>query len=594
MKNSILILSVLFCCNLLFGCSDSDETESQQFPPKLISIIPKAGSTGGTAIISGVYFSDVIGENEVFINGVQAEITEATHNRLIIALPDNPIGTYSVKVAVKGETTEGLKFTYASPQAPPELAVLQVMPSSAYVGDIVTLIGQCFSTTSTENTVTINGVAAEVKEATASQLKIVIPDTKEGSYPICVKTGDKEAKSPLFTYLHIVKLTTSSIAPARGKAGDEITLSGEGFGDTVEENVVTVNGKQAVVKSVTATTLTFILPENPVGTYPVKVTVADKTVENLSFTYEDFSYTVATVAGNSATTSTDGKGTAASFKFPQSLALAPNGDIWISERGNNAIRKMDGTYNVSTVAKSGTVTFSAPWQGNFDAAGSYYVANKALNNIIKITQDGTCSVFSAGTTFKSPMSVIFDANNNMYVADRDNKAVKKIAPNGTVTSYDMSTLKSGPNCMAVDKKGRIFVGTGGTYRLHMFDTDGTLKTVFGTGVVHTAATYSDGEPNDLSKATMGATFGIAFGPDEVLYITDYTLHTIRTLTPNADGDYTKGTLKTIAGIPGTKGKADGAALTATFNCPVSVLVTNGIIYVADEQNHLIRSITVNK
>lgn len=58
--------------------------------------------------------------------------------------------------------------------------------------------------------------------------------------------------------------------------------------------------------------------------------------------------------------------------------------------------------------------------------------------------------------------------------------------------------------MAVDKKGRIFVGTGGTYQLHMFDTDGTLKTVFGTGVVPTAATYSDGEQNDLSKATMGA------------------------------------------------------------------------------------------
>ena len=39
----------------------------------------------------------------------------------------------------------------------------------------------------------------------------------------------------------------------------------------------------------------------------------------------------------------------------------------------------------------------------------------------------------------------------------------------------MSSLKAGPNCMAVDKKGRIFVGTGGTYQLHMFDTDGTLK-----------------------------------------------------------------------------------------------------------------------
>lgn len=593
MKNSILILSVVFCCNLFFGCSDSDETKSQQFPPKLISIIPKAGSTGGTAIISGVYFSDVIGENEVFINGVQAEITDATHNRLVIALPDNPLGTYSIKVAVKGETAEGLKFTYASPQAPPELAVLQVMPSSAYAGDMVTLIGQCFSTTPTENQVTINGVVAEVKEATASQLKIIIPGTEEGSYPICVKTGDKEVKSPLFTYLHTVTLTTSSIAPARGKAGDEITLSGEGFGNTVEENIVTVNGKQAVVKSVTATTLAFIMPENPVGTYPIKVTVADKTVENLSFTYEDLSYTVETVAGNSATTSTDGKGTAASFKFPQGLALAPNGDIWIAERGNNTIRKMDQEYNVSTVAKSGTVRFNAPWQGGFNPSGIYYVANKASNNIIKITQDGTCSVFSAETTFKSPMSVTFDANGNMYIADRDNKAVKKITSDGAVTNYDMSSLKAGPNCMAVDKKGRIFVGTGSTYQLHMFDTDGTLKTVFGTGVKPTVATYSDGDPNNLSQATMGATFGIAFGPDEVLYITDYTMHTIRTLTPDAEGDYTKGTLKTIAGIPGTKGKIDGSALTATFNCPASVLVSDKV-YIADEQNHLIRSITINK
>jgi hypothetical protein len=156
----------------------------------------------------------------------------------------------------------------------------------------------------------------------------------------------KEAESPLFTYLHTVTLTTSSLAPTRGKAGEEIVISGEGFGMTIEENIVSINGKPATVKAVTATTLSIIIPENPSGTYPVKVTVADKTVENLSFTYEDLSYTVETVAGNSATTSTDGKGTAASFKFPQGLALAPNGDIWIAERGNNTIRKMDQEYNV--------------------------------------------------------------------------------------------------------------------------------------------------------------------------------------------------------------------------------------------------------
>ena len=104
------------------------------------------------------------------------EIIDATQNRLVIALPNNPEGTYSIKVSVKGEVVEGLKFTYATPQAPPELAVLQVMPSSAYAGDLVTLIGQCFSTVVSENQVTINGVTAEVKEATSSQLKIIIPN----------------------------------------------------------------------------------------------------------------------------------------------------------------------------------------------------------------------------------------------------------------------------------------------------------------------------------------------------------------------------------------------------------------------------------
>lgn len=100
--------------------------------------------------------------------------------------------------------------------------------------------------------------------------------------------------------------------------------------------------------------------------------------------------------------------------------------------------------------------------------------------------------------------------------------------------------------------------------------------------------------DDHDKATMGPTFGIAFGPGMmILCITDYTMHTIRTLTPDAEGDYTKGTLKTIAGIPGTKGKIDGSALTATFNCPASVLVSDKV-YIADEQNHLIRTITVNK
>ena len=595
MKNSILILSILFCCNLLCGCSDSDETDSRQFPPKLISIIPKAGSTGGTAIISGVYFSETVTDNKVFINGVQAEISDATNNRLVITLPDNPNGEYTVKVSVKEQPVEGLKITYATAPAPPELTVLQVMPSSAYAGDEVLLIGQCFSSSVDENEVTINGVKAEVKEVvSSSQLRIIIPDTQEGTYPIRVKVGNKEANSPLFTYLHIITLTTTSLTPITGNPGDEVVLTGEGFGSKPSDVKVTVNGKEAEVKEVTPGTLTIVMPENEPGRYPVVVTTEEKTVDNLSFTYLDkTTYTVATVAGSGTAGSANGTGAAASFKFPETLSLAPDGSIWIVER-NNAVRRMDKDFNVTTVASG--ASFKSSYSGAFDKNGNLYVANKDLKNIVKVTANGTTTVFTCQTTFSAPMGIAFDNDNCLYVADRDAKKIFKLTIDGELRmTYDMSDEKQGPCAIAVDKKGRVLAANGASFKLFMFETDGTKRTIFGNGIKPVAETYSDGEPGDLSKATMGIVFGsLSFDDSGTLYFGDWNCHTIRSLTPDANGDYSEGTLKTIAGLPLKPGKTDGAGQNATFKNPAGLLVNGNIIYVADEQNNLIRSITINK
>ena len=595
MKNSILILSILFCCNLLCGCSDSDETDSRQFPPKLISIIPKAGSTGGTAIISGVYFSETVTDNKVFINGVQAEISDATNNRLVITLPDNPNGEYTVKVSVKEQTVEGLKITYATAPAPPELTVLQVMPSSAYAGDEVLLIGQCFSSSVDENEVTINGVKAEVKEVvSSSQLRIIIPDTQEGTYPIRVKVGNKEANSPLFTYLHIITLTTTSLTPITGNPGDEVVLTGEGFGSKPSDVKVTVNGKEAEVKEVTPGTLTIVMPENEPGRYPVVVTTEEKTVDNLSFTYLDkTTYTVATVAGSGTAGSANGTGAAASFKFPETLSLAPDGSIWIVER-NNAVRRMDKDFNVTTVASG--ASFKSSYSGAFDKNGNLYVANKDLKNIVKVTANGTTTVFTCQTTFSAPMGIAFDNDNCLYVADRDAKKIFKLTIDGELRmTYDMSDEKQGPCAIAVDKKGRVLAANGASFKLFMLETDGTKRTIFGNGIKPVAETYSDGEPGDLSKATMGIVFGsLSFDDSGTLYFGDWNCHTIRSLTPDANGDYSERTLKTIAGLPLKPGKTDGAGQNATFKNPAGLLVNGNIIYVADEQNNLIRSITINK
>lgn len=590
MKKVLYFLPLLLCSVWLCGCSDDDDDVVSVNPPKLISIIPKAGSTGGTAIISGVYFSENIADNEVSINGAKAEITAAAHNRLVITLPDNPEGSYKVKVSVRGQSVEGLSFRYAPAPAAPELAVLQLMPSSAYVGDRIKVIGQCFSTVAAENKVTINGVEAEVVEATATILTIVVPDTEEGSYPVKVTVGDKTAEGPAFTYLHVVKLTTASMTPESGKPGQEIVITGEGFGEKPEDNAVTINGVAADVTDVTPTTLTIIAPENPGGTYPVVVTVGDSTVDNLQFTYVEEGYMVTTIAGSGAAATTDGQGLAAAIRSPQGIAFAPDGSLWIAEQNGHKIRRMDAALNVTTVDVTGA-TLNAPWGCTFDNSGAYVVACKGNNSVLKIAQDGAATPITSTEAYKGPMGVTYDAAGNLYVSERDAKLIRKIAPDGTATTIAIGT-KQGPCAAAVDAKGRIYVVNGADYKVFMIDVDGSVKTLFGDGVKPTADTWSDGEPGDPSSATMGQSFCITIASDGNMYITDLLAFVVRRLTPDAAGDYTKGTLETIAGIPFTKGKADGSVKSATFAALGSVAVgADGKIYVADNGNNLIRVIS---
>ena len=119
MKKILFILAALLPCVIFSACSKDDEAEITQNPPKLISIIPKAGSVGETAIVSGINFSENTEDNKVYINGEEAQINSASSNRIVITLPDNPIGTYSVKVSVKDLSAEGLKFRYAEAPAAP-------------------------------------------------------------------------------------------------------------------------------------------------------------------------------------------------------------------------------------------------------------------------------------------------------------------------------------------------------------------------------------------------------------------------------------------------------------------------------------------
>lgn len=399
--------------------------------------------------------------------------------------------------------------------------------------------------------------------------------------------GDEQVEQPKKKDPVIV-----SINPSFGSAKDIVTILGRNFSSVKSENIVKFNGQEAIILEADPGKIQIVLPNIAEGKFNVEVTVKDTTLVGPEFTFQksvDNGWIVQTIVGQSGVAAMkDGTGTEATCKLPTSLSFAPDGSIWFTDRGNFAIRSISADMQVTTIAGEPTTTlFSHPWQGNFNSKGDYYVADKANHRIQKVDGE-THEVTTFATGFDDPMSLIFDANDNMYVADRDNKAIKKITPEGQTTVYPIGIA---PNCLTLTPKGDIVIGGGSNYTLLKLTlSDGQVTTIAGDGVKGTI--YNDGEAGNPLTANIGQIFGLSCDANGIIYIADALFHVIRTFTPDSAGDYSKGTISTIAGT-GTKGTKDGKALSATFNTPYAVLASadGKTLYIADTATFLIRRLT---
>lgn len=166
-----------------------------------------------------------------------------------------------------------------------------------------------------------------------------------------------------------------------------------------------------------------------------------------------------TVAGLPGTSGfLDGVGAGARFSSITGLAHDGNGNVYVSDSGNNAIRKIDlATGEVTTLAGSqqagsadgvgAAARFSGPCGIEADSAGNVYVADCGNHTIRKIDSAGTVTTIAgvAGASgyvdgdasaarFFIPADVALDDNGNLYVADQANNVIRKITPAGSVTT----------------------------------------------------------------------------------------------------------------------------------------------------------------
>jgi len=156
---------------------------------------------------------------------------------------------------------------------------------------------------------------------------------------------------------------------------------------------------------------------------------------------------VSTLAGSTAGFA-DGLGTSAEFNLPSGVALDSEGNVYIADRNNHAIRRITAGGEVSTLAGSGTAgsanglgasaQFNYPYDVAVDSEGNVYVADFSNHLIRMITPTGVVSTIAGSGTagfadgaaeaaqFSYPVGVTVDAAGNVYVADYSNHLIRKI------------------------------------------------------------------------------------------------------------------------------------------------------------------------
>ncbi len=319
---------------------------------------------------------------------------------------------------------------------------------------------------------------------------------------------------------------------------------------------------------------------------------------------------VTAFAGSGSVGSADLNGIEASFNLPTVVAIDSHGTIFVVDRSNHKIRKITPNGDVTTFAGSGisgstdgigtAASFRFPDGAVFDSQDNLFISDQSNHKIRKITPDGTVSTFAGsgsigaanaiGTaaSFYFPAGMAVDANDNLLVADFGNNTIRKITPDGTVTTFAGSGIMgsadgtvataqfNGATGVGVDQYGVVFVADYYNNKIRKIDTSGNVTTFAGTGLIGSG----DGIG---SEASFHYPAIVAVDRNNNLFITDQENHKIRKCTPD-------GIVSTYAGT-GTIGTTDGISSSAQFNAPTGVAVdTSNNVYVCDYGNNKIRKI----
>jgi hypothetical protein len=306
---------------------------------------------------------------------------------------------------------------------------------------------------------------------------------------------------------------------------------------------------------------------------------------------------------------------------PANVSLASNGCLTVADQYNHRIRRIARDGWIETVAGNGAAGFGGdggaatnaqlrfPADSVQDAAGNLYIADRDNHRIRKVDLGGVITTLagtgvpgfsgdngpavSAALNFPSGLA-LDDAGACLYIADRDNHCIRRLTLSSRVITTVAGAALPGdagdggaaasarlrnPTDIVLDSVGNLYIADQNNHKVRWVNTNGIMASLVGTGVFG----YS-GDGGPATNAMLNKPYGVALDGFGRLTISDTDNNRIRQV------DLGTGVIRTLAGCGVAGYNGDGIlASNAQFNAPYGLAADPlGHVFVADNNNQRIR------
>ena len=333
----------------------------------------------------------------------------------------------------------------------------------------------------------------------------------------------------------------------------------------------------------------------------------------------DSSGVITTVAGTGAQGfgGDGGPAVQARLHIPRDVALDATGNFYIADEYNYRIRKVDSSGVITTFAGSaergdgGPATaalLAAPTGVAADRAGNLYIADKDNHRIRKVDSSRVITTIvgsgergfggdggpATAARLNTPHGVATDGAGNLYITDHYNDRIRKVDSSGIITTVAgagergfggdngpaTAALLNAPTGVALDDAGNLYIADKDNHQIRKVDSSGVISTLAGSG-----ESGFDGDGGPATHAQLFRPAAVATDDAGNLYIADKNNNRIRKVDSS-------GIITTVAGTGESGFGGDGGSATAArLNLPHDVAVdSTGNLYIADQHKHRIRKV----